>query len=213
MQIIKDRATIDFLTDRWVVSGMYFKEIQFFGVRNFDTIKESVFDDTIGILTEDTIYLMKGTTDPSKTYIKDRPMNPNGTAVMCLGSQQDIWCVGQHPLGKSHYTALVNTGANPNCKQQEVWRLDKDFKFKVDSSNNRIIYKGYFGCNFHRASEFKIEDHIGGWSAGCVVVQDIADFNEVMKLVYNTEMYKKDKACTFSLLMLDKGEVTTELTV
>ena len=205
MKTIYDFKIIDTLNGMLSDNGHDVDEINFFGIRNLNNLEDGIYNDTIGYWTQEKICMAKGTTDPSSYYIKENPMNPEGTAIMVTGYHDDIWVVGMHPLGTTSYQALVNTAYGKKCKPQKVNRLTKDFQLVMEISKIPKVFEGFFGCNLHHGKGWEIDNHIGGWSAGCQVYQDIEDFATMMKDVFNSESYKKDIHVPFSY------SLTTEL--
>ena len=48
--------------------------------------------------------------------------------------------------------------------------------------NNATIETGFFGINIHRASSRGSTKLVNSYSAGCQVLQDVADFYQLMRL-------------------------------
>ena len=211
-KIVENKTLIDTFSDIWKNGGLDVRDVNPFGIRNFDNLMGGVWNDTVGFWEPDRmIFVAKGTVDPSPYYIREHPMNPAGTGVMCHGPHKNTHCVGPH--GKTGYTALVNThDYNPKCQPQDLWRVDRDGKFIMENGSPKI-FSGYFGANIHHGNAYAIEDHIGAWSAACQVFQDIKDFNILMDAVLSSEMYKADKACLFNYYLFDKNEMPVEVII
>ena len=79
-----------------------------------------------------------------------------------------LWKIGKH---KGQYKALVQ--ANP-C---QVIR-DNNRDDKIDITDNTDF--GMFGINLHRASSWKVSDEIGLYSAGCQVIKDVNQWNDII---------------------------------
>lgn len=201
MRKIESPILISYIMNKYNDHGAKIEEINLFGVRNKERLKDSVYNDTIGLFTNDFIILAKGTTDPSAYYIETHPINKNGTAIMCLGFHENIWVVDKH--GKAQVTALCNRRWK-GCRKQRVRRLDTKFNY-----NKQGIFTGYYSCNFHPASKYNLSDHIGKWSAGCIVTRDYSEFQEFMRIVLNSKMKKKK----FSFFLFDKEEIIEELII
>jgi len=174
------------------------EEINFFGVRNEDDQRKDIWNDILGLFSGEDLYMFLGTTDPGD-YFTRNPMNPKGTAHLCLGFHKRIWRVDKH---KKKYTALCNRWG---CNKQKVWRdVDKDFK----QTKKDIIDIGYFGVNLHRASAMTLLQNIGRYSAGCQVIRSNEDFGKLMSVVLNSKTYKKNKLATFNYFLFDKSQIS-----
>jgi len=112
------------------------------------------------------------TTDPGLKILR-APITTKGTAVVKEGWYRRMWKLGKH---KNSYPALVQ--ANP-CV---VFR-DNNRNAIIDF-NPETIESGLFGINLHRASERLKSIQVDGWSAGCQVVADSAEFKKLMDRVY-----------------------------
>lgn len=207
-RIIQRPDLLDSLKTIWEGMGLDVRDVNPFGIRNYDNLMDSVWNDTVGFWTPELVFVARGTVDPSSYYIRDHPMNPAGTGVMCQGPHRDTHCVGPH--GKTQYTALINTRElNPRCRPQNLWRVDRNGKFIMENGVPKI-YTGYFGANIHHGNAYQIEAHIGIWSAACQVYQDIKDFNILMDAVLSSDMYKANKKCLFNYFLFDKADVTDD---
>lgn len=210
-KIIESSSMIETFRHIWENAGLDVRGVNPFGIRNFENLLDSVWNDTVGFWTDRMIFVAKGTVDPSSYYIRDHPMNPLGTGVMVHGPHFDTHCVGPH--GKTQYTALINTRElNPRCQPQQLWRVDRYGHF-IQENGRPKIFTGYFGANIHRGDAYKIEEHIGVWSAACQVYQDIKDFNILMDEVLSSDMYKANKRCLFNYYLMDHTELPSELVI
>jgi len=116
--------------------------------------------------------IFSATTDPSDISLIT-PINNKGTAIVVPGQYRGMWRKGLH---KRDYPALVQN------KPVSVYR-DNNRDSNLDLCNTTID-TGMFGINCHRASKWKIVDYIGLYSAGCQVLKNVRDFeNILMKLV------------------------------
>ena len=200
--IIDSRPEIQYMYDFLGKEGYKFNEYNPFAIRNFDKIKGGIFNDTIGLLCENFIYVIRGTTDPSPYYIEQHPMNVNGTAVMCAGLQDRIWMVGLHA---KKFTGLINGWRlGFGTKKQKVKRLDKNYKFKDK------IYKGWFCCNLHPTFNPN-PDKIGRNSAGCQVVRVMSDFTKYMGYIMNSMEYAINKRTLYSYYIFEQNNPITEI--
>lgn len=111
------------------------------------------------------LHLFEATTDPSDLLLKE-PINENGTAILTEGYHPAIWKIGKH---KCQYLALIQ---NKECN---IYR-DNNLNDILDFNN---IERGHFGINLHRAASTKIQEEIGHYSAGCQVIKDIDQWNNI----------------------------------
>lgn len=137
--------------------------VNLFGIRMNDEFTDK-FDDYLGIIVNNQVYLFEGTTDSGFYYVKNK-LNPKGTAVLKEGQWIDSWKLGFH----KGYEALVQ------CKPVEVYR-DINTDFKIDRN---VVDKGIFGINIHKSGDIET---IGKYSAGCQVFKNIKDFEFVINL-------------------------------
>lgn len=170
----------NYIKNLYKENGAEWQDINVFGIRNALDMKKDVWNDYIGICWNGKCKAWKGTTDPSVFYTM-KPMNKKGTAHICLGHHKKIWKIGIH---SKKYKALVNRW---DCGRVKVWRdADKSFT-KTDKD---IIEKGIFYTNLHRASSRKDVEKIGRYSAGCQVVRNKKDFDELMKICVDSKQKK-----------------------
>lgn len=149
--------------------------LNIWGIRSNDTRTE-YFNDVIMTFYDDavgrwTLNIYEGTTDPGKLYLMN-PCNEKGCAVLTTGYHKGLWRLGLHH-GK--YQALVQ--ANP-C---EVYR-DNDKNDLINYYDDIKVERGIFGINLHRASATQKSDEIGLYSAGCQVIKNTNEFNDLMTL-------------------------------
>ncbi len=199
---IDSRLEIGYMYDYLDKQGYKFNEYNPFGIRNIDKLNQGIFNDSIGLLCKDFIYLVRGTTDPSPYYIEERPMNANGTAVMCSGLQDRIWMVGLHA---KKFTGLINGWRGGfGTKKQSVKRLDKNYKYK------NKIYKGWFCCNLHPTFNVSPEK-IGRNSAGCQVIRVESDFNLYMSHILTSKEYVGNKKTLYSYYMFEQNKAISDI--
>jgi hypothetical protein len=132
------------------------------------------------------VEIQKGfTTDPGTHYLKN-PTNSLGTAILKEGWHKDIWKPGNH---KSQYYALVQ------AKPCTVYRdSNRDDKFNLDKTST-----GMYGINLHRANAKLTSKQVDKWSAGCQVLADPNEFNDLMNKVKVAVQHGQK---TFSYLLL-----------
>lgn len=147
------------------------------GIRSKNRVSGK-FDDMIYVAYKangsEQLLAMEATTDPGTKYLL-APLNSKGTAILVPGQYLGAYKIGVH--GRSwksgSYTALEQVGP------MKYWR-DKNLDKNLDKSVQ--IYEENGKTNIHRASESKILELIGGYSAGCQVIQNSKDFDKLMYL-------------------------------
>lgn len=123
--------------------------------------KPDSFDDKIYLISPKDFRGFDATTNPGQPWLQ-KFMNPKGTAVLKPGL---YW----YQLGKhKDYEALVQAAS------VTVYRdTNKDLKSDEIKGTEDT---GWFGINIHRAHKDSIVNRIGGYSAGCQVIQNPTDF-------------------------------------
>lgn len=152
------------------VNGDY--NLNLFGIRSSD-MTSNTFNDLIGVLYRKknnwVLYKYGATTDPG-LYYRENPMNIDGTAILAPGQYSGAFKIGYH---KGKYKALV---------QNKPLLLYRDA-----NRNNVLEYIGepswqMAGINLHRANANVTSKLVQKHSAGCIVVADPTDFNELLQL-------------------------------
>lgn len=123
-----------------------------------------VFYQTNKIENRWMVNIYEATTDPSNLNLQN-PINENGCAILVEGVHRGLWKVGKH----KGYKALVQAS--------DCYVLRDNNKDEYLDYNSPYDY-GMFGINCHRASAYKVQDHIGLYSAGCQVFKDVNLFNK-----------------------------------
>lgn len=152
-------------------SEAYPINLNIWGIRSRDT-NTKYYNDVIAFFYENEdntweLRLFEATTDPSNLNLQT-PINSNGCAILREGFHEHLWKIGKH---KGQYIALVQ--ANPCYVIRDNNKDDK-----IDFSDNTDC--GMFGINLHRASSWKVSDEIGLYSAGCQVIKDINQWNDII---------------------------------
>lgn len=166
------------------------KDYYIVGIRSNEDETDK-FDDKFYIFRDkDFVTMTTGTTNPGKPILAGGFLkyNKEGAAVVKSDSwYYNIWTYGMH-LGKM--PALLQTGGPITVFRDG----DKDGKAEEEGK----AQSGYFGINFHAATwdaNFKgIQENIGGWSAGCQVV------NDKQKHLQIINMLKKQPKVSYVLL-------------
>jgi hypothetical protein len=171
-------------------------ELTILGVRNESTVPDR-FDDEIHVLFRNSSktwvhYIFPATTDPG-TYWLQKPLSPQGTAILKEGQYKNAYQIGLH---RGKYYALVQ------ARPVTVLR-DYDRNAVLDFKNGRED-TGLFGINIHHASESGTARTIDQYSAGCQVFANISDFNLFMKLC---EVHKNLYGNSFTYTLIDKRAI------
>lgn len=111
-----------------------------------------------------------GTTEAGRGYLKEKMLNPKGTAILIHDRQYiDCWQIGKHKT----YEALVQS----DKAKFTVWR---------DSNKNGVVdyggkeYGDVSGLNNHTTRDKYEINSIGTWSAGCQVIWNANSFFNVI---------------------------------
>ena len=149
--------------------------LNIWGIRSNDERTE-YFNDVILTFYNDindnwTLNIYEATTDPSNLNLMN-PVNTKGCAILLTGFHKGLWKLGCH---KGRYEALVQ--ASP-C---DIYR-DADKDDYINFQDDMKLETGMFGINLHRASLNQTSDEIGLYSAGCQVIKNTNEFNDLMKL-------------------------------
>jgi hypothetical protein len=110
-----------------------------------------------------------------------------GTAILCPGHYAGIWEIDAH-AGK--YEALCQRGG-----EVTVWR-DADRDGNLDTTGK--VDTGFFGINLHKAGEHSTR--VDRWSAGCQVLANESDFDEIMRLARLQVATNGYKSFSYTLL-------------
>lgn len=145
--------------------------LNIWGIRSKDT-NTKYYNDVIVFFYERDFNIwesmvFEATTDPSDLNL-ETPINSKGCAILREGYHEKLWKIGKH---KGQYKALVQ--ANPCCVIRDNNKDDK-----IDISDNTDY--GMFGINLHRASSWQVKDEIGLYSAGCQVIKDVNQWNDII---------------------------------
>lgn len=160
------------------------------GVRSNEDAADKYDDKFYLFEGEKFITVTTGTTNPGKPILTGGFLkyNKEGAAVVKSDSwYYDIWSYGKH---LNRMPALLQVGGPITVYRDG----DKDDKSEEQGETKT----GYFGINFHAATwdeKFKgKQENIGGWSAGCQVVNDKQKHLEIVTLI------KKQKKISYVLI-------------
>lgn len=163
------------------------------GIRNRDKSNKT-FDDTLIVFHKFMgnwhISYYPITTDPSDYYLRIRPINKKGTAILKEGQYKGAYAIDLH---NNRYYALCQRLAPVTVYRDKK----RDGKLDFDEAT---LETGLFGINIHKGPKN------GNWdskntiySAGCQVFADSRHFNEFMEKCRNGEKSFGNKF-TYTLL-------------
>lgn len=172
---------------------MDFSKTNLVGVRNTLSTKnqyQNRFTDLLIVMSPENkkeVSIYKSTTTPGIAFLympfrnwwmssalKDT-INPNGLGILQPGVYD--YTVGSH---RGKYQALVQGKA----KAGRLKPVEKPENLKFTTFTPSDVQEGSFGMNIHKAG--KNTPSIDSWSAGCQVLKDSDDFEEMMGKVRNS---------------------------
>jgi len=158
------------------------------GVRSLDDLPNR-FDDKIYLFkNEDFVLVTSATTNAGTPTLRQfEKINKDGAAVLKANEwYYNVWKYGKH---NGKVEALLQLG-----NKVKVYRdTDKDDK----SEEQGKLQEGYFGINFHPNTydlSRPTSNLVGWWSAGCQVVNNVAKYKTIIRLV------KPQKYVTYCLI-------------
>jgi hypothetical protein len=158
--------------------------INLFAIRK--KINTNLFDDELYIAYEENgkqiVKMWPCTTDAGATYLK-KPINKNGTAIIVPGQYRGVYGIGRH----TNYEAI---------RQQKPFKYYRDNNRDLSHDLSGKIYEEIGYTNIHHAGVDS--GFINNWSAGCIVLKRIKDFNEMM-LIAKKARDKYGNSFTFTL--------------
>lgn len=176
------RYTIEELKAEFVKHNYQWFDFQFIGIRSKANTPNQ-FDDLFALVNGTQIQWFTCTTNPGTYWLKNL-LNPKGAALLVPNQYIDSWKIGMH---QGKYEAFVQ------AKEISVYRdSDKD----IIAEETKVIDKGFFGINIHRANDKLISKIIDKWSAGCQVLNNPADFQKLL------EAAKISKKTSFTYTLL-----------
>lgn len=129
------------------------------------------------------------TADPGLYWLRE-PMNRRGTAILAPGGW--LFKLGSH---RGKYPCLVQ------AEEVGVYRDDN----RDDRLNpSGPVDVGYHGIELHRAHDSHASTRVWKWSAGCVVVPDPDDYDEVMVIAVQSTT---EGDGTVPVVMVEEPEV------
>lgn len=158
--------TIDELKNEFKKHNYEFPQFHLVGIRS-KANKPNEFDDLIAVINNNEITWYTCTTNPGTHWLLNL-LNPKGAALLKPGQYKDSWQVGLH---QGKYQALTQ------CKNVTVFRDGNKDNIAEES---KVTETGIFGINIHRANEKLVSKLIDKWSAGCQVLNNPQQFNELL---------------------------------
>ena len=168
--------TIDELKAEFTRLNYQWLDFQLVGVRS-NKNEPNIFDDNFAVINGNDIKWFPCTTNAGTHWLLNL-MNRKGTAHLKPGQYIDTWAFGKH-LGQ--YKAFVQV------KPVEVYR---DANKNTIAEESKVIDKGLFGINIHRASANFVSKFIDKWSAGCQVIQNPNDFKLILSMAERSRLEK-----------------------
>lgn len=163
-------------------------DINLFGIRTAERVSNT-FNDAIGALfLEDGTWQMvvyDGTTDPGDDS-RLNPVNERGCAILAPGQHKGAFKLGYH---KGKYRALVQNNPLPLYRDNNCDEVIDD----VGEARYEMA-----GINLHRANARFKSKLVDSYSAGCCVIADPNDFNELLDLAEESAVRYGD-SFTFTL--------------
>jgi hypothetical protein len=145
--------------------------VNIIGVRN-SIGRPNYFDDMLLVVYREThkrwlVDSYQLTTDPGFYWMK-KPMNVDGTAILCPGQYRGVYRISKH---RGKYDALCQRGGHVT-----VWRdPNRDLQHDMDDTTKDT---GSFGINIHKGG--RNSSRVEKYSAGCQVFKNDGDFKEFM---------------------------------
>lgn len=170
-------------------------ELNIVGIRAASNVPNS-FDDTICVFYHDGVnwqfHSYPATTDPGMQYLR-QPINGAGTAILKAGQYENCYGIGLH---RGLYTALVQV--RPVVVIRD---FNKDGMLDFRSGKEQ---SGMFGINIHRAEQTGITKRVAGYSAGCQVFANSADFHAFITLCLKQRAIYGNK---FTYTLLEQADI------
>uniref|UniRef100_A0AAU8MIZ9 YkuD domain-containing protein n=1 Tax=Geladintestivirus 4 TaxID=3233136 RepID=A0AAU8MIZ9_9CAUD len=173
----------------YFTKGKY--NLNIIGIRRSGSSVTNKFDDVIVVEYKDvydirTRKIYAATTKPGITTMT-KPVSYKGCAILVPGQYRSAWKLGYH---QGKYEAIVQYKTLPVYRDN-----NKDTIYDFDV---KTIEEGTFGINIHKAGEYSTL--VNNWSAGCQVLANKEDFDELMKLVHRQISQGYGKLFTYTLI-------------
>jgi hypothetical protein len=173
--------------------NMDFDKMNIVGIRNSLAVKnqyQNRFTDLLVVMSpkdKKQVSIYKATTTPGIAFLympfrnwwmssalKDT-INPNGLGILQTGVYD--YTIGSH---RGKYQALIQGKA----KAGRIKPVEKPQDLKFSTFTPSSIQEGNFGMNIHKAG--KDTPSIDSWSAGCQVLKQSDDFDDMMEKARNS---------------------------
>lgn len=138
------------------------------GIRSKANAKNK-FDDLLGVVDFDKIHWFNATTNAGTHWLENL-LNPKGCAMLVPNQYKETYKIGLH---QGKYKALV---------QAKVVSVYRDKNKNAISEEGGSVDTGLFGINIHRANPNMVSVLIDKWSAGCQVLSNPKDFDNLITL-------------------------------
>ena len=167
------------------------------GVRNSKG-RPNKFDDILLVIYRDAhkrwlVDSYQLTTDPGFYWMK-KPMNVDGTAILCPGQYRGVYRISKH---RGKYDALCQRGGDVTVWRDSNRDLEHDM---LDETKDT----GRFGINIHKGG--RNSSRVEKYSAGCQVFKNDSDFKEFMITMYAAKKHFGN-SFTYSLLTSKDMEI------
>ena len=134
------------------------------------------------------------TTDPGQAA-REKPMNRNGTALMCPGQYRGAYILGKH----RNYTALRQD------RPIRFWRAQAEFWDDMDDLDDPVhlglpVINEVIGAHHHRALDNVRLRSIGRFSYACQVWAEIWAYRMMIGLAQEAERQRQFTRTTYTLL-------------
>lgn len=139
------------------------------------------------------------TTNPGTPNMLN-PINPKGAGIIVEGQYKDVYIKGLH----KGYPALTQFGTF------KVYR-DKNKDSILDYDPLTIENAKNTGFNIHRASQWKIVDFIGLYSAGCQVHKNVRHYEDVFLYLVDGAINEGFKFFDYTLIKEEQYEEISKL--
>lgn len=123
-----------------------------------------------------------------------RPMNVDGTAILCPGQYRGVYRISKH---RGKYDALCQRAGDVTVWRDSNRDLEHDM---LDETKDT----GRFGINIHKGG--RNSSRVEKYSAGCQVFKNDSDFNEFMATM-KTAKGRFGNSFTYTLLESEDLEI------
>jgi len=177
-------------------------EVNIIAIRNKDAVANT-FNDLLLIFYYHSngtpqIYYWPCTTDAG-LYYRLNPANVEGTAIIAPGQNLKVYKIGKH----KGYEAMEQVAPINYIRDNNKNKILDWFTNLVGLKYVKEIAK----TNIHHAGVDSIQ--VDKWSAGCIVLKKIADFNTFMAIIRESVFIYKNENL-FDLTLLNEEDFKSE---